>query len=480
MKKLLSAILVVMLITAAVVTLCACDFDDDRLQITFYHTMGADLQKVLNKYIEKFEEIYPGIKINHTQVGGYNDVRDQTSKEIQVGQGPNIAYCYSDHVALYNKALAVATLDDYISSTEMVEAEKFGNTEALPIGLSQEQIDDFIPGYYNEGKTFGDNKMYTMPFSKSTEVLYYNKTFFEKHKDKIAVPTHWWCTEDCPADCKSGLENVLKEIKKIDDKCIPLGYDSEGNWFITMCEQLGTPYTSATGENFLFNDSKNYEFVKRFAGWYADGLITTQTINNDYTSSLFKQTDMSKSHSYMSIGSSAGATKQAPDKVDGEYPFEVGIEPIPQIDQNNPKVIAQGPSVCILNKANKDEVLASWLFIRYLVTTPMFQIEFSGTGYVPVIQSVQDVESYAKKLNDANGYANVAYLAQKVCLEQANAYYTSPAFEGSSEARDQVGDLMVNCFKEAMTKKDSGGLTTAFMQKAFADAVDACKYYIGQ
>ena len=39
---------------------------------------------------------------------------------------------------------------------------------------------------------------------------------------------------------------------------------------------------------------------------------------------------------------------------------------------------------------------------------------------------------------------------------------------------------MVNCFKEAMTKKDSGGLTTAFMQKAFADAVNECKYYIGQ
>lgn len=480
MKKLLSVILAVMLVVTAVVALCACDFGEDKLQITFYHTMGADLQKVLNKYIEKFEEIYPGIKINHTQVGGYNDVRDQTSKEIQVGQGPNIAYCYSDHVALYNKALAVATLDDYIASTEMVEAEKFGNAEAMPIGLTQEQIDDFIPGYYNEGKTFGDGKMYTMPFSKSTEVLYYNKTFFEQHKEKIAVPTHWWCTESCPADCKSGLEKVLREIKSIDDGCIPLGYDSEGNWFITMCEQLGTPYTSATGENFLFDDSRNYEFVKRFAGWYADGLITTQTINNDYTSSLFKQTDKGKSHSYMSIGSSAGATKQAPDKVDGEYPFEVGIEPIPQVDPNNPKVIAQGPSVCILNKANKDEVLASWLFIKYLATTPMFQIEFSGTGYVPVIQSVKEVESYASKLNSANGYANVAYLAQKVCLDQANAYYTSPAFEGSSEARDQVGDLMVNCFKEAMTKKDSGGLTTAFMQKAFADAVNECKYYIGQ
>lgn len=480
MKKILALLLVVILCAVAVVTLCACDFGDDRLEIVFYHTMGADLQKVLNKYIEKFEELYPGIKVTHTQVGSYNDVRDQTSKEIQVGRGPNIAYCYSDHVALYNKALAVATLDEYIASAETVAAEKFGNAEEMPIGLTQKQIDDFIPGYYNEGRTFGDGKMYTMPFSKSTEVMYYNKTFFDAHKDVIAVPTHWWCTDACPADCKSGLENVLKEIKKIDEKSIPLGYDSESNWFITMCEQLGTPYTSATGENFLFDDESNYEFVRKFAGWYADGLMTTQTINEDYTSGLFKEQDNKKNHSYMSIGSSAGATKQAPDKVDGEYPFEVGIEPIPQVNPDNPKVIAQGPSVCILEKANKDEVLASWLFIRYLVTTPMFQIEFSGTGYVPVIQSVKEVDAYKKNLDNANGYANVAYLAQKVCLDQANAYYTSPAFEGSSEARDQVGDLMVKCFREAWNKKDQGGLTTAYMQQVFAAAINACKYYIGQ
>lgn len=59
MKKLLSVILAVMLVVTAIVALCACDFGEDKLQITFYHTMGADLQKVLNKYIEKFEEIYP-------------------------------------------------------------------------------------------------------------------------------------------------------------------------------------------------------------------------------------------------------------------------------------------------------------------------------------------------------------------------------------------------------------------------------------
>ena len=46
----------------------------------------------------------------------YDDVRDQISTEITVGAQPNIAYCYPDHVAMYNLAQAVQTLDSYIDS----------------------------------------------------------------------------------------------------------------------------------------------------------------------------------------------------------------------------------------------------------------------------------------------------------------------------------------------------------------------------
>ena len=62
-----------------------------------------------------------------------------------------------------------------------------GTTETL--GLTDEQKSDFIEAYYNEGRQFGDGLMYTMPFSKSTEVLYYNKTFFDQNN--LTLPTTW-------------------------------------------------------------------------------------------------------------------------------------------------------------------------------------------------------------------------------------------------------------------------------------------------
>ena len=227
-------------------------YDGSPVTIKFYHTMGANLRAVLEAYIAEFNALYPNITIEHSQVGNYDDVREQISTEISVGNQPHIAYCYPDHVALYNIAKATQPLDKYIDSTaEVTRAD--GTTEIL--GLTAEQKADFIAGYYNEGKAFGDGLMYTMPMSKSTEVLYYNKTFFEANN--LTVPTTW-----------DELEAVCAEIKKIDPQSIPLGYDSEANWFITMTEQYGSPYTSAEGDHYLFDNEQNHAFVKKFNEWF--------------------------------------------------------------------------------------------------------------------------------------------------------------------------------------------------------------------
>ena len=428
-------------------------YDGSEVTITFYHTIGSTKTHTLDDYIVEFNKLYPNIHVVYESVGGYDDLRDQISTQITVGNQPNIAYCYPDHVALYNLAGAVATLDNLINS-DIVVTRADGTTETL--GLTAEQQADFIEGYYNEGRQFGDGLMYTMPFSKSTEVLYYNKTFFDANG--IEVPTTW-----------EELEAVCAKIKEIDPTSIPLGYDSESNWFINMCEQYNSPYTSATGDHYLFDNETNRSFVKLFRSWYEKGYLTTQKLYGAYTSGLFTSTTNPKS--YMSIGSSAGATYQRPAKVDGAYPFEVGIASIPQVSQDNRKVISQGPSLVIFDKANSQEVVASWLFVKFLTTSVDFQAAFSmDSGYVPVIKSVMDNAVYADFIANADGYDNIAALSAKACLEQEDAYYTSPAFNGSSTARDQVGALLSKCLSTATDNVD------AMILQAFQDAIDECEY----
>ena len=475
MKKILVSLLLVLTMCVSMIGMTSCNmfggpqvpagnnaalatgaYDGSEVEIVFYHTMSAtNLQPVLNQAIERFNVLYPNIHITHKQVGDYDGVRDQIKNELTVGDQPNIAYCYPDHVAMYNISKAVVVLDDLIGNTTTVTRAD-GTTETM--GFTEAQINDFIQGYYNEGKAFGDGKMYTLPFSKSTEVLYYNVDFFEEHK--LKVPTTW-----------DEMEEVCRQIKAIDPDSIPLGYDSENNWFITMCEQYGSDYTSATGDHFLFDNETNREFVKRFRTWYKEGLVTTKELSGGYTSALFVKDASEPGKSYMSIGSSAGATHQRPAKVNDAYPFEVGITTVPQVDGSNPKVISQGPSVCLFNSENVQETYASWLFIKFLTTDVEFQASFSeASGYVPVLKSVSDDPFYKEFLDGANGGDGIAALSAKVCLEQQDAYYVSPAFNGSSKARDEVGLLMQKCLSQDATDVD------AFIKQAFADAVEECEY----
>ena len=464
MKKIVSLLLAAIMLIGMMGVLAGCNQGGNKvapdfvmpeggldtskeITITFYHQMGAQLQEILNTAIEDFNKIYPNITVEHKTYGDYNGVRDQIKTEISVGDQPNIAYCYPDHVALYNVAGAVQTLDSLIADPTY--------------GFTAEQIADFIPAYYNEGKAFGDGKMYTLPISKSTEVLYYNKTFFDANG--LTVPTTW-----------EEMEAVCKQIKAIDPTCIPLGYDSEANWFITMCEQYGSEYTSIEGENFRFDNETNRNFVKKFQDWYSQKLVTTEELSGGYTSALFTGENDAGTRCYMCIGSTGGATYQQPNQTNGVFEFEVGITSIPQVNPDKPKVISQGPSICIFKNEDPQEVLATWLFAKFLTTDVTFQASVSmNNGYAPVIQSVKNHPVYAEFLN---GYstANIQAYAVKVALDQANAYYVSPAFNGSSVARDQVGLLMQKCM--ALT----GGDLDSAIKRAFEEAIAECKYQAGQ
>ena len=430
---------------------------DEVVEITFAHTMGSKLQDVLNIYIEEFNKIYPNIKITHSSYGGWGDINGQINTEIAGGTQPNIAYVYPDHVAMYNIAKAVVTLDNLIASDFVIS----GTNETL--GLTEAQLADFVEAYYNEGTVYGDGLMYTMPLNKSTEVLYYDKTFFEANG--LQVPTTW-----------DEMWAVCEQIKAIDPDCFPLGYDAEDNWFITLCEQMESGYTSAeNGGQFLFNNETNRETVKKLREYYQKGYFTTQDLYGSYTSNLF--VEQQDTRCYMCIGSSGGASYQMSnnDTADGSFAFEVGVASIPQFNAENKATISQGPSLCILQgkDTTDQQIMASWLFVKFLCTNVDFQAEFSmASGYMPVLKSVTENENYAKWLEGANGYEKLVALCVKKGIEGRDDYFVSPAFVGSSKARTQVGSLLIKCISEDLGGKD----LDSFIKNAFQDAIDECEY----
>ncbi len=449
-------------------------FDVNKpVTITFYHSMGANLRNALDEHIAVFEKMYPNITVECTSQGDWDGVRDIIITELQGGNHPNLAYCYADHVADYNVSNAVLSLNDFLAdgaykdvtvptvlvdveSGEYVDEEGNPSEEPVtvdrPISFTQEEEDMYNPIYFEEGYEFGDgSKMYTLPWAKSTEVIFYNKTFFDDNG--LTPPTTW-----------DEMETLCARIKEIDTDPahVPFGYDSEENWFITMCEQQGSPYTSVSGDKFLFDTAENKEFVTRFKEWKDKGYFITSTLASTGTNTVYTSNLLLDGTLYMSIGSTGGTSYNL-DLSGEKVPFEVGIAPVPQLDPEHPKMISQGPSVCIFKDEDPQKVLASWLFVKFMTTNPLYQTQVSmSNGYMPVLKQeiMNELPAYSEWVKKANGSTYLTAQAVKVGMEHESDYFVSPAFHGSSDARDQVGKIMQQVF---------GGTKT--VDQAFKDAL---------
>ncbi len=414
-------------------------YDGGEVSIFFAHTMGEKQREVLDKYVKIFNTLYPNITVNHISTSGYDDVRDHVDGWVLSGEKCNLAYCRSDNIAKYRDAGLVASLDGFINSPA--------------VGLGEEERANFIGNLLDEGSSFGDGEMYMMPFTENTDLLYYNKTFFDEHN--ISVPTTW-----------DEMEQVCARILEIDPDSIPLGVDSESRWFINMCAQLDSPYTSATGEHYLFDNQINRAFVERFARWREMGYVTSKGIYGAYTSGLFVFADC-----YMSIGSLSDARHYCPDKVDGEYSFDVGAAPIPQTDTESPKVMTYGTSLCMLNSDDPREMAATWLFIKFLTTNADFQAEFAiAEKAMPVIKSATDTLVFKEYLSTADHTENLPALAQGVCIEVRDAFFTPPAFEGSTTAEEKITLLMIACLKNSEAEE-----LDILIKREFEKAISECK-----
>ena len=131
---------------------------------------------------------------------------------------------------------------------------------------------------------------------------------------------------------------------------------------------------------------------------------------------------------------------------DQRVDFETVVMEIPQFDTENPKMISQGPSLCIFNKKDSGEVLASWLFAQFLLTNEV-QIAYSQTeGYVPVTSKAQNSDEYQNYLNrsgeDNDLYYDVKIDAAKLLIKNTENTFTTPVFNGSASLRDAAGNLI--------------------------------------
>ena len=152
--------------------------------------------------------------------------------------------------------------------------------------------------------------------------------------------------------------------------------------------------------------------------------------------------------------------------------FETAVYPVPQFDPENPKMISQGPSLCIFNKSDPQVVLASWLFTQYLLTNEV-QIAYAETeGYVPVTVKAQNDQAYRDYLSrsgeDTNEHYAIKIQASELLMANTTNTITTPVFNGSASVRDAAGQLIENVTKAVRRKQT---VDEAYMAQLYDEVI---------
>ncbi len=171
---------------------------------------------------------------------------------------------------------------------------------------------------------------------------------------------------------------------------IPFIYKSTDNMMIQLLKQKGAGYSTPAGEIEIFNDTTE-ELLYTIASHVKNGAFSTFKISS------YPANFLNAGQCLFAVDSTAGATwigtnapllDISPDKL---VEFETAVFPVPQFDPENPVMISQGPSICVFNKTDPQEVLAAWLFAQFLLTNEV-QIAYAETeGYMPVTAKAQNL-----------------------------------------------------------------------------------------
>ena len=475
-RKALSVVIALSLVLSCVMLLSGChgrrgndpfmlpeSFDTTRnYEITFWAKNDTNKTQtdIYNKAIKDFEALYPNIHVNIRLYTDYGRIYNDVITNISTNTTPNVCITYPDHIATYMTGVnTVVPLDELFADARY----GLGGSE---IRFDSPALSEIVPKFLEECRIGEDH--YAIPYMRSTEACYINKTFVEALgyavPDVLTWDYIWEVSDAATAKNPDGTfaingQNVM----------IPFIYKSTDNMMIQYLAQKNAGYTTASGDVLIFNDAA-FDFLGEIKKHVETGAFSTFKISS------YPANFLNAGQCIFAIDSTAGSTwmgSKAPlsDIAEDMFvDFETVVRPIPQLSPETPKMISQGPSICIFNKEDPQEVLASWIFAQYMLTNDVQTAYAETEGYVPVTKKAQESAGYIDYLSregeDTKEHYDIKLKATKLLLENIDNTFVTPVFNGSASVRDAAGQMIENVAKSVRRKET---VDDAYMRKLEKD-----------
>ena len=439
-------------------------FDTSRnYEITFWakNENNINQQEVYKRAVEEFQKLYPNITVKLKMYSDYGKIYDDVITNIATNSTPNVCITYPDHIATYLEGKnTVVPLDALMT-------DGYYGLGGSQIRFDSPTVDQLVPEFLEECIVNGN--YYALPYMRSTEACYVNVDFIEKLGYEVPEVLTWAFVWEVS---QKAMEKNADGTYKVNGQntLIPFVYKSTDNMMITMLKQYGGGYSTDRGEVEIFNETTN-GILQEVYGQAKTKAVSTFSISG------YPANFLNAGQCIFAIDSTAGATWMGCDAplmdISDEklQRFETKVLPVPQKDPENIQMISQGPSMCVFNKEDPQEVLASWIFVQFLLTNEI-QIAYSQTeGYVPVTTKAQQSPAYqdylSKRGEDNALHYSVKLDTVQLLLNNTDKTFVTPVFNGSADLRQAAGHLIEEAVKAGRRK---GTLSDKDLEKIYDDA----------
>ncbi len=347
----------------AVVALLLLGMAAAQTQITFYYPVGVagPLARFIESYVTEFEAQYPDIRVETVFGGNYTENQTKVIAAQRAGTPPDVAVLLSQELNTLISLDAVEPLEPFIRADPEVEAA----------------IADFFPGFMLNSTL--DGVIWSLPFQRSTPVLYYNKDAFrEAGLDPERPPATW-----------DELVEYAKALTKRDASGrvtrwgVIIPTEDRSTWLLEglVMQQGGSLYDPAGGGRVVNIDTPEVRAAMQFKadlarvhGVSPEGVLAWGTAANDFAAGNVAMI-------YHSTGSLGFIRNNA------NFEFGTGFLP-GNLQFGAP---TGGGNFYLLKGSDPAKRDAAWTFIKWMTTPEMAARWSIDSGYVATRQSAWEL-----------------------------------------------------------------------------------------
>jgi sn-glycerol 3-phosphate transport system substrate-binding protein len=323
-----------------------------QTNITFFYPVqvGGPLTDVIDGYVADFHEQHPDIRVEAIFSGNYTETTTRALTAARSGNPPTVAVLLATDIFTLIDEEVIQPIDTFITTDE-----------------DQAWVDGFMPAYLASAQVEGH--LWSVPFQRSTAVMYYNKELFEAAGLDPEQPPRTW-DEMVEFGKALTIEDSSGNVSQWG-----LGIPSSMNavhWlFGALVAQNGGMLSSVDGLETYFDSPEVIGALQFYLDLSAEhGIHPPGILEWGTTPSDFMQGRLAMAwHTTGNLGN-----------IRNNATFDFGVAPYP--GNPEPASVLGGGNLYIFSGASEEQQQAAFEFVKFMTSAELLADWGVQTGYV--------------------------------------------------------------------------------------------------